>query len=340
MVLVLHALMKTGALEYGDSLLTYAYYWLLEAACICAVNIFVLISGYFQINAQFKGRNVIKIAFGGVWIYSVMFSWVEIVFEGYPLTLRWLIKAFFPLLTKKYWFANAYLVLYIISPFLDKLLLSLSAKQRTIFVAILIALFSIRTTIFPLSWGQDLSGGMGILWFVTLYCVAAWLRLYFKERQKPLKYWLVYLAATALLAGSKIILMVLGAEEYSGKLYGYSSCVVLIQAVALFMAFLNSRLIVGKWAQAINAIAKHSFSVYIIHFTMWNVLFTTVLHVDYFVHNIFSGTAAILIAVMLIFVFCVIVDCAKEFCEKRLIYSFNQIKAGRLFYSAIKNGMT
>ena len=313
MVLVLHALLQSGALDRETG--GYYIYWTFEALCICAVNLFVLISGYFQVESKFKSRNILKIGIGGVWIYSVVFSFLQILVKDQPVGKMELVKACFPLLTKKFWFVNSYLALYILSPYLNKLLHRLSKKQLTALSLTFVVLFSIRTTFLPLTWGQDANAGMGILWFITLYCVASWLRICRVEPEKPLKYWLIYLTATAVLVASKFVLDKVGVESYSSKLFGYSSIVVLVQSVALFKAFLHSKPIDGRVGAVICFAAKHSFSVYIIHFAMWEVLFTKILHIDLWIDNMFSGIAAVLIATVTIFAFCIGVDFVKSVCS-------------------------
>lgn len=330
MVLVLHALLQCGALEYLTGIHYYVY-WGLEAACIAAVNIFVLISGYFMVKSSFKARNVVRVAIGGVWIYSVVFSLVELILSKETLTLGFLVRAVFPIITKKFWFVNAYVTLYILSPFINKLILSLTKKQMTALTVTLVALFSLRVTILPLSWGQDPSGGMGILWFVTLYCVAAWLRLYYTPDYKPGKFWLCYIASVLLLVGGKKVLLLLGFGDYAGKLYGYSSVVVLIEAVALLLAFLNSKRITGKLAGFINKTAQHSFSVYIIHFAMWGVLFTDILHLHLVIDNVLSGIGCALLACVLIFAFCVVVDMAKQTTFKAVAKIFGKTKLAGVY---------
>lgn len=73
MVVVLHCLLTTGALEY-QSRVQYYVYWFIEALCIIAVDVFILISGYFMIKSRFKAKNVFKTAISGVWLYSFLFS--------------------------------------------------------------------------------------------------------------------------------------------------------------------------------------------------------------------------------------------------------------------------
>ena len=65
--------MTTGALEYASGIRYYVY-WFMEALCIIAVDVFVLISGYFMVESKFKAKNVFKTAISGVWIYSFIFS--------------------------------------------------------------------------------------------------------------------------------------------------------------------------------------------------------------------------------------------------------------------------
>ena len=60
MVLVLHALGWSGALEHLSGA-QYWVYWFIEALAIIAVNVFMLISGYFQVTCFFKIKNVRKI---------------------------------------------------------------------------------------------------------------------------------------------------------------------------------------------------------------------------------------------------------------------------------------
>ena len=72
MVLVLHALRWSGALDYTSGMHYWAYWWL-EALSIVAVNVFMLISGYFQIYGRFKTKSVLKIL-GGMELFAPVFS--------------------------------------------------------------------------------------------------------------------------------------------------------------------------------------------------------------------------------------------------------------------------
>ena len=92
MVLVLHCLSWGGALDYRSGIQLYVYWWL-EALAIVAVDIFVLISGYFLVESKFKVKNVFKIAISGVWIYSVFFTCITMKIDAQGISWSTLFKA-------------------------------------------------------------------------------------------------------------------------------------------------------------------------------------------------------------------------------------------------------
>ncbi len=326
MVLVLHALLTSGALEYLSGINFYVYWWM-EALSIVAVDIFILISGYFILDSNFKAKNVFRIAIGGVWLYSVLFTTLSFIVSGDEWTKMDIIKMIFPFYTKKFWFVNSYVLFYVLSPFLNKMINALSKKQHTYLMLILFLVFCVRGTFSLLTWTQDVSGGMSVLLFLPLYVIASWLKKYYKKDNKPIKYFLVYLILSFLLVLSKKLMLVLGiSSEYTSKMYGYSSVVVVPMAVALFLGFLNIAPIKGKMGSLIIKLAKHSFSVYVIHSAMMTTVFTVILHVDHYVDNVLTGVLAVIISVVIIYVFCTVVDMIKTYCTGKITFLFRKTR--------------
>lgn len=177
---------------------------------------------------------------------------------------------------------------------------------------ILVALFCLRVTILPITWAQDSTGGMGVLWLGTLYVVGAWLRLTGWGLTKNYLHGVIYALMSFILVGSKGILLRFGVpESYADKLYGYPSIVVLIESVALFLFFCNLPRVsekVGKW---ICIVSKHSFSVYIIHFAMVGTLFTTIAGLDKLHGRPTVFLPVMILFCMVVFIACVIVDIGK-----------------------------
>ena len=79
------------------------------------VNCFVLITGYFLLRSHFGWRKVFKLV-ATVWVYSVIIYLTIALVEGNfdPILCA---KAFFPVIYRQYWFMTAYLIAYILSPF-------------------------------------------------------------------------------------------------------------------------------------------------------------------------------------------------------------------------------
>ena len=68
-------------------------YWWLEALAIVAVDVFILISGYFLVKSNFKAKNVFEVAINGVWIYSVFFTFIAIKIDTQEISWNTLFKA-------------------------------------------------------------------------------------------------------------------------------------------------------------------------------------------------------------------------------------------------------
>ncbi len=308
MVIILHNLAGSGAL-YEQSGLKYHFYWWMEALSICAVDVFVLISAYFLINTSFNLRNVFRIIII-TWIYSVSLSLLSVILSGNTIRTTSFFKIFFPILTKKYWFVNAYLAMYLLSPFLNKLLRNLKKEQFLLLLWIEVGLMILRPTLLPKVWAQDMTAGLSVFFFISLYCIAAWIRLYgFSWRIKPVYCFLLYLITSFFLVAVKAILMHFGiSEDTASRYYSYDSFFVVFQALALFLAFLYAKPCSGRKAKIINSIARYSFAAYIIHYALNNVLWRQILHVDRYVGRMPDGPIVIISSSILIFFTCCLLD--------------------------------
>lgn len=138
---------------------------------------------------------------------------------------------------------------------------------------------------------------------------------------------------TFVLTASKKAMIVIGmGNDYTSKFYGYSSFFVLVEAVAFFLVFLNSKPINSNIGNTINRIAKHSFSVYIIHFAMTSVLWTNILHVDVRIDNVLTGTITVLLSAVLVYFFCTLVDIVKDFLfSKMKSFSLYMRLSGKIY---------
>lgn len=274
MVVCLHYLSKGNLLpqyiklNHGSDYL----YWLIEALCIVAVNVFVLISGYFLIEKEFDGRKIVRL-------------WMQVLFYslGIPLVLgivgviptsEWniyrILPYFFPILTEHYWFATAYLLMYLFVPVLNKGIKGVSKKQLQKLIFMLLAIFSLSKSILPFSLPMDRSG-YDFIWFICLYLIAAYIRLYgipfFKNGRRSA--FLYFLSVMAMFGMFFVLGMV---YQYTGKLekfmdasYDYNHILNLAASVSLFYAFSYIKIEKEKWTQMICRISPYVFGVFLLH---------------------------------------------------------------------------
>lgn len=90
------------------------------------MNGFILLSGYFGINLNYKKliRLDIKILF-----YTWIFFAIGIISGIHQINIIKDILLIFPVITKRYWFITDYFVLCILSPFLNKFIRSLDKEE-------------------------------------------------------------------------------------------------------------------------------------------------------------------------------------------------------------------
>lgn len=90
-----------------------------------------------------------------------------------------------------YWFVTQYTALLFLSPFLSKLALSLT-KQK--FQLLLLVLFIINVSLnFGFPYGDIYSSPVNISWFIFLFYIAAYIRLFNPFAQRKIKYGKYYL---------------------------------------------------------------------------------------------------------------------------------------------------
>lgn len=229
------------------------------------VDIFILISGYFLINSNgsiFNFKRILKF-WGQVFFYSIGIYLVFCAFGVSNFGIRTLIKTFFPITFSSWWFASAYFVLYIIHPFLNRLLRGLDKKSYQSLLVMLVILWSVIPTFTKSSYQ-----GNKLLFFITLYAIAGYARLYGFNNKFTSKHYFILWAIISVLTYTMSVIFTLMGERwnrfsaYSTYFYGQEKVTVLLMSSTLFMAFVTLKMNYHKW---INILASATFGVYLIH---------------------------------------------------------------------------
>lgn len=242
-----------GASSGGDRTLL----WLVESLGYFSVNGFVLITGYFQSKGKFKAHKLITLLLQVIFWSLVTYA-VAVVAGDVPLSIVNLVKACFPFLFGGYWFATAYMALYLLSPYLNKLLDALSQKEQLALTAIFTALCACPL----LGESLGVNGGYGLLWFIALYLWGAYVGKY------PVRLlesnWIcggMLAVCVGVLWGSQVLPV---SALLRSVLWSYASLPVLVAAICCFLLFLRIRL-PQRLGRAIGLVSPLTLGVYLVH---------------------------------------------------------------------------
>ncbi len=239
------------------------------------VNLFVLISGYFLVTSHgIKTEKLLKMWLQ-VFTYSVVLYLIFMA-AGRPLSVKELVQSLLPITFSQWWFASTYFVMYLLSPFVSKLLRALDRKtyQR------MLVLTGILWCLIPTVTASDFQSNQ-LLWFFVLYAFAGYVRLYGIQAGSAKRCLLCAAAACALTFLSVIVFDILGTHLpvfADHALYGYhmQRLPVAATSVLVFLGF--SKINIGCRKTA-NTIAAATFGVYLIHDNrfvrefLWHTLF-------------------------------------------------------------------
>lgn len=275
MVVVMHYLNHTGALltlgESADARRMIGT--LLEAFCIVAVNVYVLISGYFLVESGFRIKRILilicQILFYAMLIPLIMMGtgmFTENSAGGFYRLLQYI----FPIGTEHYWFATSYVLLYVFTPILNIAVKNMNKKQLAITLTGLLILFSGIKSLVPFQFVTD-RFGYDFGWFLCVYLTAAYIRLYgislFTKKKNA---WITYVLCAMLIFG--IVCGAFYLNTHAGILayyftvpFHYNYILCFIGAIALFYAFGNIKIPEGKIADIICKISPYTFGVYLFH---------------------------------------------------------------------------
>lgn len=251
---------KAVAVNSGSAWVLY----FLEALFICAVDLFVMLLGYFQSTK--RRVNVAKplLLLMQVSIVRLIFYLVPKIVSGGTVTLRGLFNNCLPINH----FIAVYCTVFLISPYINLLLDHLSRKRKWIFVLVLIFLFSLHPTALDMMRrvGFDLDGmstisnsgsggGYTVVNYVFMYILGAVAREISLGKKSIVLFFACQLSLFVLEAVSHIYDVSIGHLSY---------CHPLVIGCAFFalQSFKELPLGTRPW---INELASGSLMVYLTH---------------------------------------------------------------------------
>lgn len=284
MIVAMHFMQRGGIIQslVQDRSAVNIVAWLIESFCIVAANCYVLIAGYFLVDTEWKVQKLFKLV-AQVFFYAFLIPVVCLVL-GIGNVQEWSVYdwvvAVLPLQMEHYWFATAYVLLFMLSPLLAAGVKMVSKKQLEMMIAVLLLYFCVFKSVVPILLSTD-NYGYDYPWFICLFLIAAYIKLYglpagglqigslklFTSGKKSVMGYMITVFITFIVSlGLGAITAAIGKFEYfMDMMYTYNHVLTLIASLACFYAFLYWQPKESKIVNFLCRIAPYTFGVYLIH---------------------------------------------------------------------------
>lgn len=278
------------------------------------VGCFVLISGYFM-SEQIYQKKILKLA-SEVWFYTIgiWIVWIvcnvcqgEIIIKNCYTEA---VYAFFPILFSHYWFVTAYVILMILSPFLNKLIYSLDEQYYRRFLGSLLVIFVVLKGGFPMVFPEMTEGRMMPVFI--MYFIAGYIRKFGNTKNNSLRHFVVAIIFYLLLFATFYYITYLRITYNNLKIissrYFYrelNSPFVVLICIELFMGFLKLEM---KYNKVVNEIASCTFGVYLLHSNRLLSVYLTKLFPIYREKRLFLTFLYSILSVLLIYSISTLID--------------------------------
>ena len=271
MFLIVMSHYTTHGIQPGKSGIVDLVYSSFRIGGTVGVDCFVLITGYFMINSSVTFTKIARL------LYQVFIVVASINHAAYFIGSPWfetgskqLMKSFY-----YYWFINTYLLLMLLSPFLNKILRKMTQKQHLICMCALVFLNYMA----PYCHIPIISN-VGL--FITLYAISAYIRMYVPSKWISVRKVGIFIIALLII---EVVLIWLTHQNrvfsalLSGFILGHPSLYLLIFSTLVFVLF--TRLFINN-SRAINYMGSCTLGIYLFlaHDSMGHFLWQTILNCE------------------------------------------------------------
>lgn len=350
MIIIIHLIFHSVLSSTTNEKLQLVIDFLVLLCSVC-VNSFILLTGYFQCENKFSIKKVVDIL-KSTWFYKVLFLIIALMISIMPITNIEIFEELLPIDMRDYWFINLYIVLYILSPYINILIKKMSQSEYRRLLIISFILFMVIPIVTNNRAVQN--NGYTLINFCFLYLVGGYLRQYpinknihFKNySNNKIKFiflvificsltvnFIIYQFSKQLVLFDHSLFQRLG-NTIMMNYRSFSNPLIVIQSIAYFIYFGACKI----KSNVINKIGKYVLDVYLIH---ENYYILSVLYIWIGVSSWlrYSGYIIVILTILvsiIILIICILLSIIKsglfKFIESRKIY----YKVSNKFYDYIK----
>lgn len=229
---------------------------------LLGVDCFIFISAYFLIGSErFNTKKLLKLLLQTTF-YSTVFAIVLIVSNKAKISSQDMLKSVFSPIYNLYWFVTAYCLLYVIYPFLNRIIYGIPAKNLGRLLLILTLFIPIYRTYIsqaPID---------AFLFFIYLYLIMGYLKQtpknWFEVRAKK-----GFILTTLFIILYNIVVSAIGTyfnipnmQAHAFRFATRYSPLMVLDAIFLFYVFKNLQI---KASKIINTLASATLGIYLFH---------------------------------------------------------------------------
>lgn len=241
-----------------------------------AVDIFLVISGYFMCTSYKRTLGKPFSLVLQVCIFNELAYLVEVACGLWPLSLRSIFSSFIP----DSYYTTLFVVVYFISPYINRLMNNMQQKDLNLFVCLMFMLFSVLSLPSLLlgeatdikwmglntigAWGSQ--QGFNIVNFLLCYIIGAYLRLgnlpeWVKHQRNQL---MIIILIILILFGWSLVNKYILYKQGMWSSWVYDNPLVILYGVLLFMIFKELHFT----STFINNVSKAVYATFLIHCTV------------------------------------------------------------------------
>lgn len=292
-----------------------------EHLCLVAVNVYVLISGWFGIRPKKKSfvRLIVQVA-----TYSIIITGAFLLLGKTRFKIGYVTDML--IVGKQYWFVVSYLLLYLVSPILNAFVEHSTKREFQWMLLVFFGFQFIYSWIFGL---EEFAGGYSALSFMGLYLLARYVKIYENEDENENCYpdgiasrfthhasrftfstlFSLYLFIAAITA-----LFVFLAYRWKGDSFGdacagifahYNSPFIVVSSLLVLLMFSKLQF----QSKVINYLSSSALAVYLIHAhpLLWDEYLNLFPPIYAKYPNLF-GVLLMMFVAVIIFILCIAID--------------------------------
>lgn len=253
-----------NSLTYNTSIIKISYF-----LGKIGVNIFFLITGYFLCKGKFNKKKLLSII-ATTEIYGLIVVIISILSDKINLGNSYIF--YFPIVSSMFWFATDYIIIYLLSPYLNILIENLTKEKFKKFLITVLIIWCIIPNIFGIIGGTigQIFEFTQLGWGIILYFVGAYFNIHGIKILKKQRNNIIILISSFILIILEIIIFTIFKEplkeiqlvDMNHYINNANNVLLLVTAVTIFNIFVNMKY---RYNAYINLIASAMFGVYLLH---------------------------------------------------------------------------